>query len=110
MASRNRQDEGFPTARGSRPRSTDPSLLDRRRLESDVRYFLRSPSVPWISFDRDSRSTWKPTPGEPIRPQQQPLSSIEVVWPADWPPSAQADAVAKPVYVPPAVPEDPSSV
>jgi hypothetical protein len=33
----------------------DPSYPDRRRLDSDVRAFLRQPSTPWIVFDRDSR-------------------------------------------------------
>src|SRR5262245_53149545 len=33
----------------------DPSFVDRRRLDSDVRAFLRQPSTPWVVFDRDSR-------------------------------------------------------
>lgn len=32
-----------------------PSIPDRRRMESDVRAFLRAPSTPWITFDRDSK-------------------------------------------------------
>jgi len=33
-----------------------PSLTpDRRRIDSDVRAFLRQPSTPWITFDRDGR-------------------------------------------------------
>jgi hypothetical protein len=36
-----------------RPR--DPSYPDRRRLDSDVRAFMRQPSTPWITFDRDSK-------------------------------------------------------
>src|SRR6478672_4726735 len=32
-----------------------PSIPDRKRLDSDVRAFMRQPSTPWITFDRDSR-------------------------------------------------------
>jgi hypothetical protein len=31
----------------------DPSYPDRARIDSDVRYLLRPPSTPWITFDRD---------------------------------------------------------
>lgn len=31
------------------------SIPDRRRIDSDVRAFLREPSTPWIVFDRDGR-------------------------------------------------------
>ncbi|MBX3187722.1 MAG: hypothetical protein KF819_11930 [Labilithrix sp.] len=41
------------------PRPAMGSLLsghpDRRRIDSDVRAFLRQPSTPWITFDKDSR-------------------------------------------------------
>jgi hypothetical protein len=33
----------------------DPSYPDRKRIDSDVRAFLRPVSSPWIVFDRDSR-------------------------------------------------------
>lgn len=31
------------------------SIPDRRRIDSDVRVFLREPSTPWIVFDREGR-------------------------------------------------------
>ena len=37
-------------------RVPSPSLTpDRRRIDSDVRAFLRQPSTPWITFDKDGR-------------------------------------------------------
>lgn len=35
--------------------SRDPSYVDRARIDSDVRAFLRPASTPWIVFDRDSK-------------------------------------------------------
>src|SRR5262249_48202750 len=35
--------------------SREPSYPDRRRLDSDVRAFMRQPSTPCITFDRDSK-------------------------------------------------------
>lgn len=32
----------------------DPSYPDRARIDSDVRYLLRPPSTPWITFDKRS--------------------------------------------------------
>lgn len=39
------------------PGPRQPSYPDRRRLDSDVRAFLRQPSTPWIVFDRASRTS-----------------------------------------------------
>lgn len=33
----------------------DPSYPDRARIDSDVRYLLRPPSSPWITFDKDPK-------------------------------------------------------
>lgn len=33
----------------------DPSYPDRARIDSDVRYLLRPPSTPWITFDKDQK-------------------------------------------------------
>lgn len=55
------EDRGIRVKAASFGRSSDPSFLDRRRLDSDVRYFLRSPSMPWIVYDRDSRASGLPT-------------------------------------------------
>jgi hypothetical protein len=33
----------------------DPSYPDRARIDSDVRYLLRPPSTPWITFDKDPK-------------------------------------------------------
>lgn len=49
----------------------DPSYPDRARIDSDVRYLLRPPSTPWITFDKEeqqeiltsSRSSVIDTPG-----------------------------------------------
>jgi hypothetical protein len=36
-------------------RAPDPSYPDRARIDSDVRYLLRPPSTPWITFDKDQK-------------------------------------------------------
>lgn len=33
----------------------DPSYPDRARIDSDVRYLLRPPSTPWITFDKETK-------------------------------------------------------
>src|SRR5689334_5507248 len=33
-----------------------PSYPDRARIDSDVRYLLRPPSTPWITFDKDGEN------------------------------------------------------
>jgi hypothetical protein len=40
---------------GVEPTVSGVSIPDQRRIDSDVRAFLRQPSTPWIVFDRDSR-------------------------------------------------------
>lgn len=46
----------------------DPSFVDRQRLDSDVRAFLRQPSTPWMVFDRDEVSSTLPPEPEPAAP------------------------------------------
>jgi hypothetical protein len=36
-------------------RAPDPSYPDRARIDSDVRYLLRPPSTPWITFDKEQK-------------------------------------------------------
>ena len=36
-------------------RAPDPSYPDRARIDSDVRYLLRPPSTPWITFDKEPK-------------------------------------------------------
>jgi len=51
-----------PPSRDAQPPSSadprgqgDPVTPDRKRIDSDVRCFLRQPSTPWIVFDKDGR-------------------------------------------------------
>lgn len=66
----------------------DPSYPDRARIDSDVRYLLRPPSTPWITFDKDephvgallasSRSSVHPEAGFfPETPAAAPVPSAE---------------------------------
>lgn len=56
------EDGNHDERRTSAPRR-DPSYVDRRRLDSDVRAFLRQPSTPWVVFDRDSGVPRELAPG-----------------------------------------------
>ena len=47
------------------PPRRDPSFVDRQRLDSDVRCFLRQPSTPWMVFDRDDVTAGVPPEPEP---------------------------------------------
>jgi hypothetical protein len=51
MSDRDSKTPGIVSVPGPR----DPSHPDRKRIDSDVRAFLREPSTPWIVFDKDSR-------------------------------------------------------
>jgi hypothetical protein len=55
MASSDGFDRQDPAEKRAAVRPRDPSYVDRRRLDSDVRAFMRQPSTPWITFDRDSK-------------------------------------------------------
>ena len=48
---------------------------DRRRIDSDVRAFLREPSTPWIVFDQDARPASQLAMSE-LQPWRSPLSSV----------------------------------
>ena len=49
------------------PGSRSVSIPDRRRIDSDVRAFLREPSTPWIVFDREGRPPSQLAVGEVLR-------------------------------------------
>ena len=51
------------------------STPDRRRIDSDVRAFLREPSTPWIVFDQDVRPPSQLAVGE-VLPWRSALSSV----------------------------------
>lgn len=51
------------------------STPDRRRIDSDVRAFLREPSTPWIVFDQDVRPPSQLAIGE-VLPWRSALSSV----------------------------------
>lgn len=51
------------------------STPDRRRIDSDVRAFLREPSTPWIVFDQDVRPPSQLAVSE-IMPWRSALSSV----------------------------------
>ena len=51
------------------------STPDRRRIDSDVRAFLREPSTPWIVFDQDVRPPSQLASGEVV-PWRSALSSV----------------------------------
>ena len=51
------------------------STPDRRRIDSDVRAFLREPSTPWIVFDQDARPASQLAASE-LMPWRCPLSSV----------------------------------
>lgn len=47
--------------------------VDRPRLESDVRYFLKQPSTPWIVFDKEALAASEP----PVPSVDEPVSRPE---------------------------------
>lgn len=51
------------------------SIQDRRRIDSDVRAFLREPSTPWIVFDRDGRPPSQLAVGEMLSVPRRTLLS-----------------------------------
>lgn len=52
------------------------SIPDRRRIDSDVRAFLREPSTPWIVFDREGRPPSQLAVGEVLSVQRRTLLSF----------------------------------
>jgi hypothetical protein len=66
------------------------SLPDRRRIDSDVRAFLREPSTPWIVFDQEGRPPSQLAVGEVLTVPRKTLLSDYDFFPA----TAAADASA----------------
>ena len=57
------------------PRIAAVSLPDRRRIDSDVRAFLREPSTPWIVFDQEGRPPSQLAVGEVLTGPRRTLLS-----------------------------------
>lgn len=84
-------DRQVPEITGSSEQATggsvrlEPVTPDRRRIDSDVRCFLRQPSTPWIVFGGDDAGA--AAPGEPdaiamdtpAHPHERALSAIDIV-------------------------------
>lgn len=58
------------------------SIPDRRRIDSDVRAFLREPSTPWIVFDQDGRPPSQLAVGEVLTGPRRMLLSDYDFFPA----------------------------
>jgi hypothetical protein len=59
----------------STPAAPAVSIPDRRRIDSDVRAFLREPSTPWIVFDQEGRPPSQLAVGEILRGPRRTLLS-----------------------------------
>lgn len=57
------------------PGPSGVSIPDRRRIDSDVRAFLREPSTPWIVFDREGRPPSQLAVGEVLSVPRRTLLS-----------------------------------
>jgi hypothetical protein len=57
------------------PGPSGVSIPDRRRIDSDVRAFLREPSTPWIVFDREGRPPSQLAVGEVLSGPRKTLLS-----------------------------------
>jgi hypothetical protein len=57
------------------PAAPAVSIPDRRRIDSDVRAFLREPSTPWIVFDQEGRPPSQLAVGEILRGPRRTLLS-----------------------------------
>jgi hypothetical protein len=68
------------------------SIPDRRRIDSDVRAFLREPSTPWIVFDREGRPPSQLAVGEVLEVPRRSLLSFAD--PSMFPSTAIIDAAA----------------
>jgi hypothetical protein len=80
------------------------SIPDRRRIDSDVRAFLREPSTPWIVFDQEGRPPSHLAVGEILSGPRKTLLSDYDFFAA----TAAADAAAAASHGVPAV--EPSSL
>ena len=58
------------------------SIPDRRRIDSDVRAFLREPSTPWIVFDQEGRPPSQLAVGEILKGPRRTLLSDYDFFPA----------------------------
>jgi hypothetical protein len=67
------------------------SMPDRRRIDSDVRAFLREPSTPWIVFDREGRPPSQLAVGEHV-----PLARVAVLSRPHFFPVGPAEGSAEP--------------
>jgi len=74
------------------PRIAAVSLPDRRRIDSDVRAFLREPSTPWIVFDQDGRPPSQLAVGEVLTVPRRTLLSDYDFFPATAAVDAQSSA------------------
>jgi hypothetical protein len=61
---------------------TGVSIPDRRRIDSDVRAFLREPSTPWIVFDQEGRPPSQLAVGEILKGPRRTLLSDYDFFPA----------------------------
>jgi hypothetical protein len=66
------------------------SIPDRRRIDSDVRAFLREPSTPWIVFDQEGRPPSQLSVGEVLPARTAILSE-----PSFFPATAAIDTAAQ---------------
>jgi hypothetical protein len=58
----------------------DPSYPDRARIDSDVRYLLRPPSTPWITFDKEPKQEIRfPEERPTVAPAPPPAEPSNVV-------------------------------
>jgi hypothetical protein len=77
------------------PGPSGVSIPDRRRIDSDVRAFLREPSTPWIVFDREGRPPSQLAVGEVLSvPRKTLLSDYHFDF---FPSTAAVDAAAESV-------------
>lgn len=58
------------------PGQSGVSIPDRRRIDSDVRAFLREPSTPWIVFDREGRPPSQLAVGEMLSVPRRTVLSL----------------------------------
>lgn len=79
----------FPQSEASTDASA-VSIPDRRRIDSDVRAFLREPSTPWIVFDQEGRPPSQLAVGELLPVAMSSIAAAHGFFPA----TAAIDAAA----------------
>jgi hypothetical protein len=84
-------------------RAPDPSYPDRARIDSDVRYLLRPPSTPWITFDKD------PIAGEVFSSSRSSVIDAPGLFP-DAQAAIAAATAREPMPMDPIPPVEPSNV